>query len=495
MAPENQDLEWLTVGETNAILNAISEPRDKAIITLVISTGLFMNEIIELKPTDIDWDNRILKVSGDRARELPLNDQAYTALAAWTKDRPDTPAKQFFLTTKGKVKALSARTVNHIIAKYSHAAGLNKQVNAYTLRSTFAVNLFTQGIAIDKASTLLGITDTKALHRYANATDNPAPQMVSAEDAEKLEALDTRPEPEKWLSKLLPTKPHHAKEMVAIIGPITPNPETDIFGRDSIMDGLKAGLNKGQSLLLTGRLGIGKSHILQHLASQLQHKVLFLDSPTPMKETLSTLCESLYPDGLKAVGTRPSTKEILEYISTNPSTQNPILIIDNLDKLKTSDLEVFTSLLETFTILGATETTKPALKQIWWKFKQVELQPLNQKTTKELIQFLTKNLSIKTYKSMETKIVTVACGVPLAVVEMTHQLNNYNVVDRNAVHKIYNEAGVNEHEWAWIIILAWAGLMMFRFISLGTHSFEGYIFAGMGMSVIMVLKFFLLRKN
>ena len=144
MAPENQDLEWLTVGETNAILNAISEPRDKAIITLVISTGLFMNEIIELKPTDIDWENRILKLTGDRARELPLNDQAYTALAAWTKDRPDTPAKQFFLTTKGKVKALSARTVNHIITKYSHAAGLNKQVNAYTLRSTFAVNLFTQ---------------------------------------------------------------------------------------------------------------------------------------------------------------------------------------------------------------------------------------------------------------------------------------------------------------------------------------------------------------
>jgi len=120
---------------------------------------------------------------------------------------------------------------------------------------------------------------------------------------------------------------------------------------------------------------------------------------------------------------------------------------------------------------------------------------MNQRKTKELIQFLTKNLSIKAYKSMETKIVTVACGIPLAVVEMTHQLNNYNVVDRNAVHKIYNEAGVNEHEWAWIIVLAWAGMMMFRFISLGTHSFEGYIFAGMGMSVIMVLRYFLLKRS
>ena len=497
MPPEKQDLDWLTINETNAILNEISEPRDKAILTLFISTGIFVGELIELTPTDFDWDQRTLKLTGDRSRELPLNDQAYVALAAWTNDRPDTPAKQFFLTTKGQVKALSARTINHIIAKYAQAAGIKKQVNVHTLRNTFAVNLFAQGIAPDKASAILGITDPKALHRYLTAIDKPEPSNTNnTNNTEKLEALDTRPKPQKWFSKLFPAKPHQAKTMLTSTGPITPDPKTDIFGRDSIIETITAALNKKESILITGRLGIGKSHVLQHIASRLQHKAILLETPTPMKETLTTICASIYPDGLKAIGSRPSINEIMDYISNHPSPQKPILIIDNLDKLKISDLDTFLFILENFTILGATEAIKPALKPIWWKFQQLGLPPLDISTTKKLIQFLTQNLSIKTYKAMETKIVTVACGVPLAVVEMVHQLNTYNVIDRKAVHQIYNEAGVNEHEWIWLMMLVIGPVLTtFRFVSLGVTSVEGYIFAGVSMSVIAGLRYYLSRRS
>ena len=48
----------------------------------------------------------------------------------------------------------------------------------------------------------------------------------------------------------------------------------------------------------------------------------------------------------------------------------------------------------------------------------------------------------------------------------------------------------------WVVIsfsCPWKSLHMFRFISLGTHSFEGYVMAGMGTSVLLVLRFFMFK--
>jgi hypothetical protein len=38
-------------------------------------------------------------------------------------------------------------------------------------------------------------------------------------------------------------------------------------------------------------------------------------------------------------------------------------------------------------------------------------------------------------------------------------------------------------------------IVMSRFIALGTHSFEGYILAGLGTSALMVMRFFVLRMR
>jgi hypothetical protein len=72
-------IEYLTLNESNALLKAIDDTRDFAIVTL------FLN------------------------------------------------------TTKGKVKELSDRAVDKLIRKYAQQAGIRKKVNAQILRNTFAV--------------------------------------------------------------------------------------------------------------------------------------------------------------------------------------------------------------------------------------------------------------------------------------------------------------------------------------------------------------------
>ena len=120
----NMKVEYLTINEINALLKSIDDLRDNAIITLFLTTGVFLKELFDLKIDSINWEKKILAIPGTRKREIPLNDQAFDALAKWSKERPDVRCPFFFITTKGKVKGLSDRSVDQIVRKYGKRAGI-----------------------------------------------------------------------------------------------------------------------------------------------------------------------------------------------------------------------------------------------------------------------------------------------------------------------------------------------------------------------------------
>ncbi len=53
------------------------------------------------------------------------------------------------------------------------------------------------------------------------------------------------------------------------------------------------------------------------------------------------------------------------------------------------------------------------------------------------------------------------------------------------------ERGVVYRDWTYTVIFLWALLVLFRFIALGVHSFEGYILAGVGVTMIVAMRFFI----
>src|SRR5271157_4015707 len=139
-----EELEYLTLNEIKAFLNSIDDTRDRALIILFLNTGLFLNEITSLKVDSIDWKKKVLSVSGNRKRTIPLNDQAFEALAKWSKERPTGKVPELFVTTKGALKDLTSRGVDYLIRKYAEQAGIKKRVNPQILRNTFAVRLFSE---------------------------------------------------------------------------------------------------------------------------------------------------------------------------------------------------------------------------------------------------------------------------------------------------------------------------------------------------------------
>ena len=287
----SEELKFLSINEITALLKATKDSRDYAVITLFLTTGIFLNELQNLQLTDVDWDNKLLHVKGNRQRDLPLNTQAFEALARWSQQRVETPETALFLTNKGTVKELSTRSIDHLLRKYGQKAGIQQPVNVHLLRNTYAVRLFAEGATAKEGAKLLGITDFESIHRYVSAADQDPidSQLLTPSTARKLTTSghttipDTRGPVSQLLSKILPTKPKvsttaqpHLRQGFdgqasenqesSLKTTIRTNPEEVIFGRDTPIREIRSLLHKEQSVLLTGQLGIGKTHLAKYLS-------------------------------------------------------------------------------------------------------------------------------------------------------------------------------------------------------------------------------------
>ena len=505
----SEGIEYLSHNELKALLGAVSDLRDRAVIILFLNTGIFLNELVDLKTNSVKWEKKLLAVPGSRKREISLNDQVYQVLAKWSQERPDSRTNYLFTTTKGKVKGISPRMIDHLIRKYAAQAGIKRRVNAQVLRNTFAVRLFSEEVSVDKAAAIMGITDSESISRYIKAARLPASRGEPARQAKQpplgvesspppsTEHLDSRHKVIRAVSKMFPVKPREAKQILNLKGPIAVNPEEVIFGRAGTIADIKTIINHNHSVLLVGQLGVGKTHLLRHFQKLLGPQAFYFASPSPVKAMLTRICDKLNPDWGKQVKSRASVKDILNYIIANRTSdlEHKILILDNLQNLRASDLEILMPLLEHFTILGATRDTNPKLKSFWWKFKQIELKPLSNEAAKELIRYLTQNLSVKDYDLLENRLLNLSDRLPLPIVDMVHQVAHKELVSVNDVRSVYHEAGIKYRDWTPILLILWGVIMISRFVALGSHSFEGYILAGTGMAVIMTITKFLRMKR
>lgn len=130
--------------------------RNQAVVILLLNTGLRISELAALELSDLNLADRkgwlmVRYGKGRKAREVPLNASARSALKAWLAIRPDSISNKLFTTSEGP---LSARSVQILLQDVGKAAGL--EVTPHTLRHTFAKALVDGGVSLDKVAALLG---------------------------------------------------------------------------------------------------------------------------------------------------------------------------------------------------------------------------------------------------------------------------------------------------------------------------------------------------
>lgn len=126
----------------------LGSSRDRAIMVLLLRTGLRIGEVSELDASDVRLTQRTGELvvrhgKGDRRRIVPLSRSARTALRAWRIDRerhPSNPARDegpLWLSRAGR--RLSVRSIGKLVAGVMAAAGVEE--SAHGLRHTVATQL------------------------------------------------------------------------------------------------------------------------------------------------------------------------------------------------------------------------------------------------------------------------------------------------------------------------------------------------------------------
>ena len=139
-------------------------PRDYAIVNLLLRTGLRCVEVVRANIDDITYKGgqRILRVWGkgrdERDNFVVLTDKAYAPIKAYLETRGSTTLKEpLFVSTSNRNQngRLTTRTISKICKEGFRAIGIDAhEYTAHSLRHTTAVMLLKNGSLADVQSVL-----------------------------------------------------------------------------------------------------------------------------------------------------------------------------------------------------------------------------------------------------------------------------------------------------------------------------------------------------
>jgi len=155
------------------LFSVIDDPRDRAMITVLLRTGMRIGELLGTKMQDLHLkDRRIDIYEGEKnriGRVVCLSDDAIVALKTWLKMRD--VGHEFLFYAQGS-KTMSYSTAHLIFTRCLTKAGLtHKGYSLHALRHTFASELLNAGMRIECLQPLMGHTSLDVTRRYARLTD------------------------------------------------------------------------------------------------------------------------------------------------------------------------------------------------------------------------------------------------------------------------------------------------------------------------------------
>lgn len=141
--------------------------RDRALVDVLLSTGMRINEALSLDRKDVGWETREAKVigKGNKPRKVYFSEEALESLQQYLQFRHDEdPA--LFVTQGDRPVRLKAEGTWRRFSQYAKQAGIEKPVYPHMLRHTMATLLLANGCPIGHIRALLGHEQLSTTCRY-----------------------------------------------------------------------------------------------------------------------------------------------------------------------------------------------------------------------------------------------------------------------------------------------------------------------------------------
>lgn len=163
----------IAVEDLEKLLSVLDDIRDRAIILLLLRTGMRIGELLELMVTDIDLPERkIMIYIGEKnyqGRVVYFSDDAEEALLAWLAIR--NPAKKYLFYGRGDCPLTYVAAWHRITNCFKRAGLSHKPYSPHCLRHTFATEVLNAGMRLEVVQQLLGHVSIEITRRYAKLSD------------------------------------------------------------------------------------------------------------------------------------------------------------------------------------------------------------------------------------------------------------------------------------------------------------------------------------
>lgn len=188
----------LSVEEVERILDAVDlskdlARRDRAMLEFLYGTGVRISELIAVKISECDWEERIVRLvpttrkvrrrdtgrverepvgpKGEKPRLVPVGRRAVDAALDWIEEeRAFLPSGRsegsLFLNHRGR--PLSRMGAWGIVKRYVKAARIEGKVTPHTFRHTFASHLLDRGADLRAVQEMLGHADISTTQIYTH---------------------------------------------------------------------------------------------------------------------------------------------------------------------------------------------------------------------------------------------------------------------------------------------------------------------------------------
>lgn len=149
--------------------------RSKAIVTILLATGMRPVDITELKLDDINWDNDNIGFVQSKTGE-DMNIELFPVMGSaivryMTEERPKgTGSKIIFLTKKAPYRGLTPSVCSHILKVTLEKIGVTFVADGLhcprAVRRSLVSRMIAKGVPVQKAAAAIGHVDEKSVDLY-----------------------------------------------------------------------------------------------------------------------------------------------------------------------------------------------------------------------------------------------------------------------------------------------------------------------------------------
>jgi site-specific recombinase XerD len=159
--------------DVNRLLAVLDEVRDRAMILVLLRTGMRIGELLHTQVRDLNLAERKIAIyeaeKNGVGRVVYISKDAVCALKAWLRRRDSNKVLLFYALGRS---SLTYHGVRLMFRKYLKKAGLgHKGYTLHCLRHTFASEMLNAGMRLECLQPLLGHSNIEVTRRYAKLTD------------------------------------------------------------------------------------------------------------------------------------------------------------------------------------------------------------------------------------------------------------------------------------------------------------------------------------